>query len=130
MHALSLRRRLIDELYTDLSIVIFFGVEAGWKISMKPFHTYFSLLRDSDVGIFIAALWLFGLGALACMMFTGAPEFLLDHAKIINYMCCLLGAILVGYTVVVGMMEGPEKTVTVEVEKDTAETVEKRYLKI
>lgn len=100
---------------------------------MKLFHTYFSLLRNSECGIFIAALSLFGLGALTFTMFTGATEFLLAHAKIVNCMCCLLGAILVGYTVVVGMIKGPnevEDNVTVEVESNTTESVAKRYLKI
>ena len=95
-----------------------------------------SSLRNAEFYI-PGALTLFGLGAWAGM-FTGAQELLRLHSDVLltfsNYMCCLVGAILVGYTGVVGMMNGPNKNdnVTVQTQENMAETetVKKRYLKI
>lgn len=100
---------------------------------MKLFHTYFSLLRTSDLWSPVAALSIFGLCVLASTPHAGVLGFLLRHSDIVNSMCCILGAILVGYTVVVGMIKGPnevEDNATVEVENNTTESVAKRYLKI
>jgi len=100
---------------------------------MKLFHKYFSSLRTSELWPPLATVSIFGLCVLATTPHAGALEFLLRHSDIVNSMCCLVGAILVGYTVVGGMIKGPkevEDNVTVEVESNTTESVAKRYLKI
>lgn len=97
---------------------------------MKLSHTYFSSLRNSEFWFPIATLSLFGVGVWVIMTFTGAQEFLLRHSDVFDYMCCLLAAVLVGYTAVVGILSGPEDTVTVETQENMSKSIEKRYLKI
>lgn len=102
------------------------------EIRMKLFHKYFSSLRNSEIWSPLAALSIFWLCALATTPHASARELLLRHSDIVDYMCCLVGAILVGYTLVVGMMNGPTQNVTVEAQENTSETetFKKRYLKI
>lgn len=110
--------------------VVPLGFAPGVRMFIK---NILSSLRNPEFWIY-AALSILGLGVCSSVTLTGTLEFLLRYSDVLDFMCCLFGTILVGYTVVVGMQSGPHanvaENVTVETQENMSESVEKRYLKI
>jgi len=101
---------------------------------MKPFRIDFASLRKSENLISIAVFSFLGLGMSLGISMMGASAFLLgDPDTALSPALCLVAVALVGYTLVAGMLDGPEETVTVEAQENQKHTTgagEKWYLKI
>ncbi len=101
---------------------------------MKPLTQYFASMRKPENLISIAAFSFLGLGIPLGIWMMGASAFLLgDPDTPLSPALFLVAVALVGYTVLMGSLDGPEQTVTVEAQDNQENTIiggEKWYLKI
>lgn len=100
---------------------------------MKPLTQYFASLRKPENLVSIAAFSFLGLGMSLGIWTMGVSAFLLgDSDTFFSPVLCLVAVALMGYTAVMGMLDGPEEYVTVAVtaQDHASKTIGKWYLKI
>lgn len=88
---------------------------------MKKFAQYLVSLRKPEDWISIAAFSFLGLGTALGIWMMGPNIFSMDVHKLISLTDFMLGVISftgIGYLGAMGMLEGPEETVTVEAQEN------------
>lgn len=88
---------------------------------MKLFRIDFTSLRKPENAISLAAFSFLGLGTVLGIWMMGPNIFSMDVHKLLSFTDFMLGVVSftgIGYLAAMGMLEGPEDTVTVEAQEN------------